>query len=96
MLKTLKKTFLIYYTGNVFTPKHYQLEEPYMGTKANKLTTPFRFRDIDSQTLLTNEVGDYGFFRQDIIQKIFSNQLTKEEEIRLDGLSIDFDENKIY
>jgi His-Xaa-Ser system radical SAM maturase HxsB len=67
-----------------------------METKTNKLTTPFRFRDINSQTLLTNEVGDYGFFRQDIIHKIFANQLTKEEEIRLDGLSIDFDENKSW
>mgnify|MGYP001465961000 CR=1 FL=1 len=67
-----------------------------METKTNKLTTPFRFRDINSQTLLTNEVGDYGFFRQDIIHKIFANQLTKEEEIRLDGLSIDFDGNKSW
>ena len=47
-----------------------------MGPRTNKITTPFRFRNIDSQTLLTNEVGDYGFFNQDIIQNLFSNKLT--------------------
>jgi His-Xaa-Ser system radical SAM maturase HxsB len=65
-----------------------------MVPRMNKITTPYRFRNIDSQTLLTNEVGDFGFFNPDIIQKIFSNQLTKDEEVRLDSLFINFDENK--
>jgi His-Xaa-Ser system radical SAM maturase HxsB len=65
-----------------------------MGPRTNKVTTPFRFRNFDSQTLLTNEVGDYGFFNEDIIPKIFSSQLTEDDEARLDGLSINFDENK--
>ncbi len=62
-----------------------------MDLKANKILTPFRFRDIGAQTLLTNEVGDFGFFDNQIAQKIFSGNLSKDEEARLSDLFIRFE-----
>jgi len=59
-----------------------------------KQLTPFRFRNVGAQTLLTNEVGDYGFFENEIIEKIFSDNLSKDEESRLGELLISFDESQ--
>ena len=50
-----------------------------------KVTTPFRFRDIGSKTLLTNEVGDFGMFEKGIVQRLETSFISKtdrkEEEI---------------
>ncbi|MCB0406956.1 MAG: His-Xaa-Ser system radical SAM maturase HxsB [Bdellovibrionales bacterium] len=60
----------------------------------DKLTTPFRFREIGSRTLVSNEVGDYGFFEAGIAGRILGNDLLKDEETRLSDLLIKFDETE--
>jgi len=59
-----------------------------------KVTTPYRFREVASKTLVTNEVGDYGIFDQGVVERLFSNALPKEEETRLSDLLIHFDETQ--
>lgn len=59
-----------------------------------KVTTPFRFRNIGSKTLLTNEVGDFGMFKEGIVERMLNSTLTEEEETRLGDLLIHFDENQ--
>jgi His-Xaa-Ser system radical SAM maturase HxsB len=61
-----------------------------MDPKTKKLT-PFRFRDIGTKTLLTNEVGDYDFFEPGIVEKILSDKISQNEQSRLGDMLIRFD-----
>lgn len=51
--------------------------------------TPFRFRDIgEDATLIVNEVGDFGFYEPDVIQRLFSDALTRDEAAKLEEMQI--------
>lgn len=50
--------------------------------------TPFRFREVGDQLLITNEAGDYGFFAPDIGERFFEGALTNDEARRFRDLSI--------
>ena len=57
-------------------------------------TTPFRFRNISNQTLITNEVGEYKFFDKDVMDRYFTNELSTEEEQLFADLSIKINESE--
>lgn len=50
--------------------------------------TPFRFRLVSDQMLLTNEAGDYKFFEPDVVGRFFTGGLSKEETRDLQNLSV--------
>ena len=50
--------------------------------------TPFRFRELSGKMLVTNEVGDYGTFDSDVVDRFFSDQLTDTELNKFRELSI--------
>ena len=50
--------------------------------------TPFRFRELSGKMLVTNEVGDYGTFDSDVVDRFFSDQLTDAELNKFRELSI--------
>lgn len=61
---------------------------------SEKVTTPFRYRDIGTKTLLTNEIGDYGLFDKGIVERMFLKKLTNDEESFLSDLLIQFDKSQ--
>jgi len=52
---------------------------------------PFRFRNVGNSLLLTNELGDFGFFDENVLDRLFSDTLQKDERQRLRDLSITLD-----
>ncbi len=50
--------------------------------------TPFRFKELADKMLVTNEMGDYGFFDDDVVERMFAEKLTSEEQSKLADLSI--------
>ena len=44
--------------------------------------------------LVTNEVGDYDFLKQDFLERLFDDQLDENEKTQLDNLSILIDEDE--
>ena len=54
--------------------------------------TPFRFREIGKELMITNEVGDFDFFKKDVINRFFDEKLTVEEESKFQNLSIKLNE----
>ncbi len=50
--------------------------------------TPFRFRDLPEQTIVTNEIGDFGFFSKDVVSRFFSNDLRADESEKFRDLAI--------
>jgi His-Xaa-Ser system radical SAM maturase HxsB len=52
------------------------------------MLTPFRFRPVAGRMLVTNETGDYGFFEDDLIDRLFGGAMTDEDRRRLRDLSI--------
>ena len=50
--------------------------------------TPFRFRELQEQTMVTNEIGDFGFFSKDIVSRFFSNDLLADESQKFRDLAI--------
>ena len=50
--------------------------------------TPFRFRPVLDRLLLTNEVGDYGFFESDVVERFFAESLSNEEHRKLRDMSV--------
>ena len=61
---------------------------------SEKVTTPFRYRDIGTKTLITNEIGDYGLFDKGIVERMFLKKLTNDEESFLSDLLIQFDKSQ--
>jgi His-Xaa-Ser system radical SAM maturase HxsB len=59
-----------------------------MATADHTAITPFRFRELQSKMLLTNEIGDYGVFEDGIIDRFYSDSLTLSERTKLQELSI--------
>lgn len=56
------------------------------------MLTPFRFRDVNGSMLVTNEVGDYGFFDGDVVERFLGSALTDDENRKFRDLSIIVDE----
>lgn len=52
------------------------------------ITTPFRFRTIGTQVLVTNEVGDYALMSPSTIDRFFDETLNADEVARFRELSI--------
>ncbi len=50
--------------------------------------TPFRFRELAGNLLITNEAGEYGAFEPGALDRLFSDNLTEEERTKLLDLSI--------
>ncbi len=50
--------------------------------------TPFRFRPVLDRLLLTNEVGDYGFFESDVVERFFAESLSNEERRKFRDMSV--------
>jgi len=50
--------------------------------------TPFRFRELSGELIVTNEVGDFSFFPLDIVDRFFSNSLSPDENSRFADLGI--------
>ena len=61
-----------------------------------KLSSHFKFREVNSSLLVTNEVGDYDFFKQDLLENLFNNELTESERIQMANLSILIDEDESW
>ena len=59
-----------------------------MATPDKTMITPFRFRELMSRMLVTNEVGDYGVFETDVVDRLFTGALTEGEKAKLQDLSI--------
>tara|TARA_A100001015_G_scaffold229247_1_gene259165 strand:- start:1913 stop:3319 length:1407 start_codon:yes stop_codon:yes gene_type:complete len=59
-----------------------------------KADSGFKFREINEELLITNEVGDYDFFANDTVERFFKNNLTAEELRQFEDLSILIGEEK--
>ena len=62
----------------------------------SKLSSHFKFREINSSILVTNEVGDYDFFKQDLLERLFNEQLDENEKTQLGNLSVLIDEDESW
>ena len=59
-----------------------------------KPETHFKFREVNNSLLVTNEAGDYDFFKQDAIEKLFSSSLSDDELRKFKDLSILIDDEE--
>ena len=59
-----------------------------------KPNTHFKFREVGNKLLITNEVGDFDFFSQDLVSRFFNGDLKDEEENQLRDLSVLIDNNE--
>ncbi|MBT4013259.1 MAG: hypothetical protein HOF15_13200, partial [Planctomycetaceae bacterium] len=50
--------------------------------------TPFRFRDVADKLLVTNEVGDFQFFENGVLERYFKNELLPDEYRQFRDLSV--------
>jgi sulfatase maturation enzyme AslB (radical SAM superfamily) len=50
--------------------------------------TPFRFRELAGNLLITNEAGEYGAFEPGVLDRLFSDNLSEAERTKLLDLSI--------
>ena len=50
--------------------------------------TPFRFREVEDKMLVTNEIGDFGLYEKDIVDRIFSEDLGDGEITGLENQAI--------
>jgi len=50
--------------------------------------TPFRFRAVSDKLLITNEIGDYGLFDTEVLDRFFNNSLSDIEQQKFQQLSI--------
>ena len=59
-----------------------------------KPNSHFKYRKLNNQLLLSNEVGDFNFFRSDVIKRFFDSQLDEDEKKDFKDLSILIDDDE--
>jgi His-Xaa-Ser system radical SAM maturase HxsB len=58
--------------------------------------SPFRFRQLDNKTIITNEVGDFDFYDNTIVERFFSGNLTKIDYEKLEKQSIKINKDEAW
>lgn len=53
-----------------------------------KLESHFKFREINDSLLITNEIGEYDFFSQDVLERLFQGDLSENEKNQFGDLSV--------
>ena len=53
-----------------------------------KIKSHFAFKEINDSLLITNEAGDFDFFKKDFLNDLFSDNYSYEEENKLKKLSV--------
>jgi His-Xaa-Ser system radical SAM maturase HxsB len=59
-----------------------------------KPNSHFKYRKLNNQFLVSNEVGDFNFFRNDVIKRFFDSDLDNDEKKDFKDLSILIDEDE--